>query len=99
MADWGFDFMRVPMAYPSYLNYDQAVGRDIHPEETVDFREEAIDTVKRIVYAANKYKLIVSLNSHRAPSFCINAGFHESFNLWKDEEVQQAFYQHWDLWS
>ncbi|MGB4415544.1 MAG: twin-arginine translocation signal domain-containing protein, partial [Paludibacter sp.] len=38
MADWGFDFVRIPMAYPSYLKYNPASGRDITPEETVDFR-------------------------------------------------------------
>jgi len=55
MADWGFDFVRIPMAYPSYLKYDPASGRDITPEETVDFREEAIEAVEQIVYTANKY--------------------------------------------
>lgn len=99
MADWGFDFVRIPMAYPSYLKYDPASGRDITPEETVNFREEAIEAIEQIVGMANKYKLHVSLNLHRAPGFCINAGFHEPFNLWKDEEAQQAFYQHWDMWA
>ncbi|MBF6628671.1 MAG: cellulase family glycosylhydrolase [Proteiniphilum sp.] len=99
MADWGFDFVRIPMAYPSYLNYDPSSGRDIAPGGTVDFREEAVDSVEQIVYLAHKYNLHVSLNLHRAPGFCINAGFHEPFNLWKDEAAQNAFYQHWDMWA
>jgi aryl-phospho-beta-D-glucosidase BglC (GH1 family) len=99
MADWGFDFIRIPMAYPSYLNYDPNSGRDITPEETVDFWEEAVDSVEQIVYLAHKYNLHVSLNLHRAPGFCINAGFHEPFNLWKDEAAQNAFYQHWEMWA
>lgn len=99
MADWGFDFVRIPIAYPSYLNYDPVSGRDITPEETVDFRTEAVDAIEQIVFMANKHKLHVSLNLHRAPGFCINAGFHEPFNLWKDEEAQQAFYKHWDMWA
>lgn len=99
MADWGFDFVRIPMAYPSYLNYAPNSGRDITPEETVNFREEAVDSVEQIVYLAHKYNLHVSLNLHRAPGFCINAGFHEPFNLWKDEAAQNAFYQHWDMWA
>lgn len=99
IADWGFDFVRIPMAYPSYLNYDPNSGRDITPEETVDFREEAVASVEQIVYLAHKYNLHVSLNLHRAPGFCINAGFHEPFNLWKDEAAQNAFYQHWDMWA
>ena len=99
MADWGFDFVRIPMAYPSYLEYDPNSGNDITPEETVVFREEAVEAVEKVVYAANKYNLHVSLNLHRAPGFCINAGFHEPFNLWKDDAAQQAFYTHWDMWA
>lgn len=99
MADWGFDFVRIPMAYPTYLNYDPAVGRDITPEETVDFREEALEAVEELVYLANKYSLHVNLNLHRAPGFCINPRFREPFNLWKDQEAQDAFYVHWDMWA
>src|SRR5688500_6566432 len=32
MRDWGFDFVRIPIAYPSYLNIDRT--RNITPEET-----------------------------------------------------------------
>ena len=99
MADWGFNFVRIPMAYPGYINYDPKSGIPITPEQTVDFNEEAIEIVERTINAANKYGLHVSLNLHRAPGFCINAGFHEPFNLWDDEDAQQAFYAHWDMWS
>ncbi|MCY0622096.1 hypothetical protein OVV70_26765, partial [Klebsiella pneumoniae] len=34
-----------------------------------------------------------------APGYCINAGFHEPFNLWKDEAAQEAFYWHWSLFA
>ena len=99
MADWGFDFVRIPMGYPSYVKYDPSSGIDITPEETIDFREEAVEAVEQVVYLANKYNLHASLNIHRAPGFCINAGFNEPFNLWKDEDAQQAFYAHWDMWA
>lgn len=99
MADWGFDFVRFPMAYPGYVNYDPKSGVYITPEQTVKFDEEAIEIVEKTVYTATKYGLHVSLNLHRAPGFCINAGFHEPFNLWEDEEAQLAFYEHWAMWS
>ena len=99
MVDWGFDFVRFPIAYPSYLKYDQNSGVPITPEQTVDFNEEAIEIIEKTVYAANELGLHVSLNLHRAPGFCINAGFEEPFNLWKDEEAQQAFYEHWEMWT
>ena len=99
MADWGFDFVRIPMAYPCYLEYNPSSGQNITPEETVKFREEAVEAIEKVVFAANKHKLHVSLNLHRAPGFCINAGFNEPFNLWKDDAAQRAFYAHWDMWA
>ncbi len=48
---------------------------------------------------AHKYKLHVSINLHRAPGYCINAGFHEPYNLWKDREAQEAYYWHWNMWA
>ena len=97
MADWGFDFVRFPMAYPSYLNIDRS--RPITPDEVYQIDEEAVDNIDKIVSTAHKYNLHVSLNLHRAPGFCVNAGFHEPYNLWLDEEAQEAFYYHWNMWA
>ncbi|MDF1576604.1 MAG: cellulase family glycosylhydrolase [Bacteroidales bacterium] len=97
MTDWGFDFVRIPMAYPSYLNIDRS--RDITAEEVYSISEKAVEKVDRLVYLAHTYKLHVSLNLHRAPGYCINAGFHEPYNLWKDREAQEAFYWHWNMWA
>ena len=58
-----------------------------------------VDEVEALVERANEYNLHVSLDLHRAPGFCINAGFHEPYNLWKDKEAQQAFYAHWEMWA
>lgn len=99
MADWGFNFVRFPMSYPCYLEYDASKGIPITPEETVVFREAAVDAVEETVQLANRHGLHVSLNLHRAPGFCINAGFREPFNLWKDNDAQEAFYTHWAMWA
>ncbi len=97
MADWGFDFVRIPMAYPSYLKHSGR--RDITPEEVYHIDEKAVDQIEELVYLAHTYDLHVSLNLHRAPGYCINAGFHEPYNLWKDREAQEAFYWHWKMWA
>lgn len=89
MRDWGFDFVRLPMAYPSYLDFDRS--RNIRPEEVYKIDEQVADKIGDLVTRANGYGLHVSLNLHRAPGYCINAGFHEPYNLWKDEEAQKAF--------
>jgi len=97
MADWGFDFVRIPMAYPRYIQFDPS--KDIRPDEVLNFDEKVVDEVEALVERANKHNLHVSLDLHRAPGFCINAGFHEPYNLWKDKEAQQAFYAHWEMWA
>ena len=97
MQDWGFDFIRVPIAYPSYLNIDRT--KDITPEDVYKINNEAVDRIDALVTRAHKYNLHVSLNLHRAPGYCINAGFHEPYNLWRDDEAQKAFYFHWNMWA
>ncbi|PRY89810.1 hypothetical protein CLW00_102286 [Mongoliibacter ruber] len=39
-----------------------------------------------LIDKSHKYGLHVCLNLHRAPGICINAGFLQPFNLWKDQE-------------
>jgi endoglucanase len=97
MRDWGFDFVRLPMAYPYYVEFDRS--RNITPEEVYNINEEAVEKIDELVAMAHKYNMHVSLNLHRAPGYCINAGFHEPYNLWMDDEAQQAFNFHWQMWA
>lgn len=97
MADWGFDFVRVPMAYPRYIKFDPT--KNITPDDVVNIDQKVVDEVAALVDAANKYHLNVSPDLHRAPGFCVNAGFNEPYNLWEDKEAQQAFYFHWEMWA
>lgn len=97
MADWGFDFVRIPMAYPRYLSFDRS--KDITVEEVYKTDPKVMDQIDNLVFMAQKHGLHVSLNLHRGPGYCINAGFHEPFNLWKDEEARKAFNFHWGMWS
>ena len=97
MADWGFDFVRIPMAYPSYLKFDRS--QPIQPKRVRKMDKKAVEKVEELVYLANKYKLHVSLNLHRAPGFCVNAGFVEPYNLWQDEEAMEDFVYHWKFWA
>ncbi len=101
MRDWGFDYVRIPLAYPCYIHFNPDNDRDmrIRPDQVCDFNEEAVDAIEELIRRALKYDLHVSLNLHRAPGFCINAGFYEPYNLWQDEEAQLVFYAHWEMWS
>ncbi|TDE15712.1 glycoside hydrolase family 5 protein [Dyadobacter psychrotolerans] len=97
MADWGFDFVRLPMAYPSYLKFDRS--KNITADEVYQIDEAAVERIESLVLAAHKYNLHVSLNLHRAPGYCVNAGFHEPYNLWTDKPALDAFCFHWNMWA
>lgn len=97
IRDWGFDFVRLPMAYPNYLDFDRS--KNITPDEVYQISEREVDRIDNLVSKAHDYGLHVSLNLHRAPGYCINAGFYEPYNLWLDEEAQQAFNFHWEMWA
>jgi hypothetical protein len=97
MRDWGFDFVRIPIAYPYYLHFDRS--RDITPDEVDQIDEKKVEEIDRIVTMINRHGIHVSLNLHRAPGYCINAGFHEPYNLWTDTAAQKAFTYHWSFWA
>jgi aryl-phospho-beta-D-glucosidase BglC (GH1 family) len=97
MADWGFDFVRLPMAYPRYLDFDRS--RQITNDDFYKINTQVVDEIEKLVTLAHQHGLHVSLNLHRAPGYCINAGFNEPFNLWKDKEAQDAFNFHWGMWA
>lgn len=97
MQDWGFDFVRIPISYPYYLQFDRS--RNIQKEQIRKINEAAVEKIESFVFAAQKYGHHVSLNLHRAPGYCINAGFVEPYNLWKDQEALEDFAWHWEFWS
>lgn len=97
MVDWGFDFIRLPMAYPRYVDFDRS--RHITPEEVYKINEQEVERIETFVRKAQGQGLHVSLNLHRAPGYCINAGFYEPYDLWKSKEAQDAFFFHWGMWG
>ncbi len=97
MQGWGFNFVRIPMAYPAYLDIDRS--KNITPEDVYKISEQAVAKIDSLVSMAQKYDMHVSLNLHRAPGYCINAGFHEPYNLWTDQAALDAFCFHWNMWA
>ena len=89
LADWGFDFVRLPMSYRVWTE----------PGDPLAVREAPLENVDRAVTLGEKYGVHVCLNLHRAPGYCINRGELEPFDLWKDAEALDAFCFHWDLFA
>lgn len=62
MADWGFDFARLPLSYWAWGSRDD--WRLI--------REDAIKKIDQAIELGRRYKIHINLNFHRIPGYCIN---------------------------
>ena len=98
VADWGFDFIRLPVAYPYYLNLEQD-QKYIHEADVYKIDESKVNKIENTIYLAQKYNLHVSLNLHRAPGYCVSNGYNEPYNLFKEKNAVDAFCYHWSLWA
>lgn len=85
MAEWGFDFVRLPMSYWCWSSPDNWRLLD----------EKHLAEIDQAVEYGRRYGIHVSLNFHRAPGFSVDRSAEEPFNLWLDEEAQEAFAYHW----
>ncbi|CAN5428009.1 cellulase family glycosylhydrolase [soil metagenome] len=85
IADQGFDFVRLPMSYHAWSD----------PQNWRELREKPLKEIDEAVEFGRQYGLHVSLNFHRAPGYSVDRSLDEPFNLWRDEEAQQAFDYHW----
>lgn len=84
MAEWGFDFARLPMSYHCWSK----------PDDWMKMDETVLKEIDQAVAYGEKYKIHVNLNLHRIPGYCVNAPA-EPLNLWKDEKALEAAVYHW----
>lgn len=85
MADWGFDFARIPACYTLWTK-----GDDVY-----DLDELVLAKVDRIIDLGERYGIHISFNFHRGPGYSVNRERQEPFDLWKDTEALDAFIFHW----
>lgn len=93
IADWGFDFVRIPATYTAWIEQ----GSD--PKDVYHLSEAGLAQVDRAVRLGQKYGLHVCLNFHRAPGYSVNPERSEPFNLWKDDDALAAFCFHWETFA
>jgi endoglucanase len=84
MAEWGFNFARLPLSYHCWSN----------PKDWRKLREPALKEIDQAVEWGEKHGIHINLNFHRAPGYCVNPPA-EPFDLWKDEEALEACTYHW----
>jgi endoglucanase len=85
IADWGFDFVRLPMCYMLW----------IEDNDPLKLHEGGLAKVDRAVALGRKHGLHVCLNFHRGPGYSVNREREEPFDLWKDQAALDAFCLHW----
>jgi len=85
IAELGFDFVRLPMSYWCWSD----------PKEWRKLDEKILKEIDQAVEFGKQYNVHVNINFHRAPGFSVDRSAREPFNLWLDEEAQEAFDYHW----
>lgn len=84
MAEWGFDFVRLPLSYHCWAD----------PNDWLNLREGTLKKIDQAVEFGRKHGVHVNLNFHRAPGYCVNPP-KEPLDLWTDEKALDACAFHW----
>jgi len=84
IAEWGFDFTRLPLSYLSWTD----------PDDWLKLREEELKHLDDAVAFGGKHGVHVNLNLHRAPGYCVNPP-KEPRELWTDDKALAACAFHW----
>lgn len=85
MAEWGFNFVRLPMSYHCWSD----------PKNWRTIREPVMKEIDQAVAFGQQYGIHVCLNFHRAPGYSVDRSQKEPFNLWTDEAALEACVYHW----
>ncbi|MEJ2545973.1 MAG: cellulase family glycosylhydrolase [Calditrichaceae bacterium] len=82
MAEWGFDFARIPMSYWNWASIDDWYSID----------EDVMKDIDEVVEFGKQYNVHINLNFHRIPGYCINGRDREPMDLFEDtpEKMQKA---------
>jgi endoglucanase len=86
IAEWGFDFARIPM---SYLCWTES-------SDPLKYLEDQVKEIDQVVDFGKKHKVHINLNIHRGFGYCVNPP-KEPLDLWTDEKAQDIFSAHWAM--
>ena len=99
ISDWGFDFVRLPMSYRTWLKKKVYANEKIDVKEVYRIDESTLELIDSAVKFGEKYGIHVNLCFHHAPGFCIHDDVQEPFSLWQIGEAVEAFTYHWDMFA
>ncbi len=99
ISDWGFNFVRLPMSYRTWLKKKVYANTNIDVKEVYKIDESTLELIDKAVHYGEKYGIHVNLCFHHAPGFCIHNDVVEPFSFWGDEKAIEAFEFHWKLFA
>lgn len=79
MAEWGFDFARLPLSYWVW-------GRK---DDWSFINEEPLKEIDRAIDLGRQYQIHINLNFHRVPGYCINERELEPADLFSGTKAQR----------
>ncbi|PTY07648.1 glycoside hydrolase [Opitutaceae bacterium EW11] len=85
MAEWGFNFARLPMSYRCWSD----------PKDWRRMDERVLKEIDDAIAFGRRYGVHVCLCFHRAPGYSVDASLAEPFNLWTDAEALEATAYQW----
>lgn len=86
IAEWGFDFVRLPMSYRCWTGAEPSTWRSLDEAQLVH--------IDQAVERGGREGVHVNLNLHRAPGYCVNPPA-EPLDLFSDPEALEACAFHW----
>jgi len=90
IAEWGFDFVRLPT---SYLCWTISPG---------NYKEDVLKEIDQAIAFGRERRIHVNLCLHRAPGYCVNPP-KEPLDLWSDGEegvkAREQFAAQWRMFS
>jgi endoglucanase len=84
LADWGFNFVRIPINYLCWSSH----------ADWYQMREEPLKNLDRAVAFGQAHGIHVNLNLHRLPGYCVNPP-KEPAEIWTDHSALDAAAHQW----
>lgn len=94
MAEWGFDFARLPMSYWTWSN--------VQDWKKID--EGALAPIDQAIEWGKQYGIHINLNFHRIPGYCVNGREREPHQLFDSSresmaQALEAAVHHWRFFA
>jgi endoglucanase len=94
MAEWGFDFARLPMSYWAWSS----------PERWTEIDERALAPIDEAIEWGREFGIHIHLNFHRIPGYCVNGREKEPAQLFDSprdamERALGAAEHHWRFFA